>query len=225
MPKVVLFDIDNTLLYTGGAGSVAMTRAFEEIYGVPNGFSGVEFSGRTDLFILEGGLRLHGVEGTASDHLDAFTARYYALLPESIEKCRADGRVMPGFPQLVQALTASGATVGLATGNFSRAGYIKLESYGLDGLFAGGGFGETSLDRADIVAEAIRVVANGASPSDVIVVGDTPHDITAASANGAKGVGVATGRDPVDVLRESGAVEVFPDFADWEAAAQRLLGL
>lgn len=225
MPKVVLFDIDNTLLYTGGAGSVAMTRAFEELYGVPNGFSGVEFSGRTDLFILEGGLRLHGVEGTASDHLDAFTARYYALLPESIEKCRADGRVMPGFPQLVQALTASGATVGLATGNFSRAGYIKLESYGLGGLFAGGGFGETSLDRADVVADAIRVVANGAVPGDIVVVGDTPHDITAAAANGARGVGVATGRDSVDVLRECGAVEVFPDFADWEGAAQRLLGL
>lgn len=224
MPKVVLFDIDNTLLYTGGAGSVAMTRAFEELYGVPNGFSGVEFSGRTDLFILEGGLRLHGVEGAATDHLDAFTSRYYALLPDSIETCRADGRVMPGFPQLVQALAESGATVGLATGNFSRAGYIKLESYGLDGLFSGGGFGETSMDRADVVAEAIRVVANGASPGDVIVVGDTPHDITAASANGAKGVGVATGRDPVDVLRESGAVEVFPDFTDWEGAAQRLLG-
>jgi hypothetical protein len=53
LPKIVLFDIDNTLLYTGGAGSVAMTRAFEELYGVPNGFSGVEFSGRTDLFILK----------------------------------------------------------------------------------------------------------------------------------------------------------------------------
>lgn len=225
MPKVVLFDIDNTLLYTGGAGSVAMTRAFEDLYGVPNGFSGVEFSGRTDLFILEGGLRLHGVTGTATDHLDAFTSRYYALLPDSIEKCRGDGRVMPGFPQLIKALIAAGTTVGLATGNFSKAGYIKIESYGLGGLFAGGGFGETSLDRADVVAEAIRTVANGAAPGDIIVVGDTPHDITAAAANNARGVGVATGRDSVDVLRESGAVEVFPDFTDWEAAADLLLGL
>ena len=225
MTRVFLFDIDNTLLYTGGAGSVAMTQAFEELYGVPDGFSGIEFSGRTDLYILEGALRAQGIDGSATDHLGPFTTRYYALLPDSIEKCRAAGRVMPGFPQLIEALAEAGATVGLATGNFSRAGYIKLESYGLGGLFSGGGFGETSLDRADVVAEAIRRVANGAEPGDIVVVGDTPHDITAAKGNGVKGVGVATGRDSVDVLRDSGAHAVFEDFADWEAAANVLLRL
>jgi phosphoglycolate phosphatase-like HAD superfamily hydrolase len=132
---------------------------------------------------------------------------------------------MPGFPQLIETLAEAGATIGLATGNFSKAGYIKLESYGLDGLFSGGGFGEVSMDRADVVTEAIRNVANGAVPGDIVVVGDTPHDITAAAANGAKGVGVATGRDSVDVLRESGAVDAFENFADWEAAADWLLGL
>ncbi len=225
MPRVVLFDIDNTLLYTGGAGSLAMTQAFEELYGVPNGFDGIEFSGRTDLFILESALRKHGVGGSAIDHLEAFTARYYALLPGGIEACRERGRVMPGFPQLIEALSGAGAAIGLATGNFERAGYIKLECYGLDGLFAGGGFGETSLDRADVVADAIRNVADGASRADILVVGDTPHDITAATANGARGVGVATGRDSVETLSESGAEAVFADFADWEAAAERLLAL
>lgn len=202
-----------------------MTRAFEELYGIPNGFSGIEFSGRTDLFILEGALRAHGVEGSVEEHLEAYLSRYYQHLPEAIERCRPKGHVNPGFPELVSALTDAGAAVGLATGNFQRAGYIKLESYGLAGLFRAGGFGEVSLDRADVVADAIRNVADGARPEEIAVVGDTPHDITAAVANGAHGVGVATGGDSEDVLRDSGASDVYADFTDWEAAVERLLAL
>jgi phosphoglycolate phosphatase-like HAD superfamily hydrolase len=222
---VFLFDIDNTLLYTGGAGSVAMTQAFEELYGVPDAFSGIEFSGRTDLYILEGALRAHGVAGSAVDQVAAYTERYYQLLPDAIERCRPKGHVNPGFPQLVQALSDSGAAVGLATGNFSRAGFIKIEAYGLGGLFSAGGFGEVSLDRADVVADAMRNVANGAAPSEVVVIGDTPHDIAAAAANGAVAVGVATGHDSAEALAGSNADEVFADFTDWRAAAERLLAL
>jgi phosphoglycolate phosphatase-like HAD superfamily hydrolase len=225
LARVILFDIDNTLLYTGGAGSVAMTRAFEELYGIPNGFSGIEFSGRTDLYIFESALQAHGVGGSTAGHLDAYLDRYYDLLPESIDACRSGGWVNPGFPELVTALAQAGATVGLATGNFSRAGHIKLEAYGLGGLFSAGGYGEISLDRADVVADAIRNVAPGARPDDVAVVGDTPHDITAATANGAAGVGVATGHDSEEVLRGSGAVMTFANFADWRSAAERLLAL
>jgi phosphoglycolate phosphatase-like HAD superfamily hydrolase len=225
LARVFLFDIDNTLLYTGGAGGVAMSQAFEDLYGIPDGFMGIEFSGRTDLYILESALRKHGVEGSAADNLEAYTARYYELLPESIENCRPKGHINPGFPELVLALAETSAVIGLATGNFSRAGHIKLEAYGLGGLFSAGGYGEISLDRADVVADAIRNVADGASSAEIVVIGDTPHDITAATANGARAVGVATGHDSVDVLRDSGADEVFVDFTDWESAVGRLLAL
>ena len=87
----------------------------------------------------------------------------------------------------------------------------------------GGGFGEVSRERSEVVAAAIRAVADGAPSGNVMVVGDTPHDITAALANGAIGVGVATGNYSVEALRESGAQITFEDFSDHESVAERLL--
>ncbi|HUF54118.1 MAG TPA: HAD family hydrolase [Dehalococcoidia bacterium] len=217
--RVVLFDIDNTLLYTGGAGSHAMNRAFAELYGVDDGFRRIEFSGRTDLFILQGGLEHGGIEGGAGEHLPRFIEAYIRLLPESLRE--RDGHVMPGFPELLEALRGAGAMLGLATGNFSDGVRLKLDFYDLSRYFEGGGYGEVSLERSDVVAAAMRAVANGATPEDVIVVGDTPHDITAALANGALGVGVATGTYAQEDLHASGAHAVFPDFSDWQAARPR----
>ena len=222
MPRVLLFDIDNTLLYSGGAGSLAMSQAFEQLYGVPNGFMGIEFSGRTDRWILEGGLDKHGVAGGCEEHLDEFTARYYGLLPDSMRE--RQGHLMPGFPELLDALSGEGdVRLGLATGNFAEAARIKLEFYGIDGYFSGGGFGEVSLERADVVRAAIAAVADGAWPEDVLVIGDTPHDITSALDNGVLAVDVATGTYSVDDLRVCGAHLAFEDFSDWRAAAAALL--
>lgn len=222
MPRVLLFDIDNTLLYTGGAGGAAMNAAFHQMFGVDDGFAGIEFSGRTDLHILTGGLQAHNIDGGAERHFAEFTSRYYALLPESLRE--RDGRLMPGFPQLLEALAKEpGVRLGLATGNLSGGARIKLEYYGIDGYFQGGGFGETSLHRADVVRAAIENVADGARPDDILVIGDTPHDITSALDNGVTGVGVATGNYTPDQLRESGAHLVFEDFSDWQSAAAQLL--
>ncbi|MEX0682221.1 MAG: HAD family hydrolase [Dehalococcoidia bacterium] len=223
MTRVVLFDIDNTLLYTGGAGSHAMNLAFAELFGVDDGFRRIEFSGRTDLFILQGGLAEGGVEGDAREHIDAFVSAYVQLLPASLVE--REGHLMLGFPQLLGALREAGATLGLATGNFSEGARLKLQFYDIASYFKGGGFGEVSLERADVVAAAIRNVANGARPEEVIVVGDTPHDITSALDNGAIGVGVATGNYTTEELRDSGARAVFSDFSDWQSAAGQLLEL
>jgi phosphoglycolate phosphatase len=222
MSRVVLFDIDNTLLYSGGAGSFAMNMAFNELFAVSDGFARVEFSGRTDLFILQQGLAEHGIAGGAEEHLAAFTSRYYELLPQAL--AQREGYLMPGFPQLLEALRGAGVRLGLATGNFGEAAGIKLQYYGIAGFFEGGGFGEVSLDRSDVVAAAIRAVGNRARPADIVVVGDTPHDITSALANGVTGVGVATGKFTVEELRDSGAALVYQDFADWRAAARELAG-
>jgi phosphoglycolate phosphatase-like HAD superfamily hydrolase len=222
MSRVVLFDIDNTLLYSGGAGSFAMNAAFNELFGVSDGFARVEFSGRTDLYILEQGLAEHGIAGGAEEHLAAFTARYYELLPEALSQ--REGHLMPGFPELLSALREAGVRLGLATGNFSESAGIKLQYYGIAGFFEGGGFGEVSPDRSEVVAAAIRAVGNGARPADILVVGDTPHDVTSALANGVIGAGVATGKFTVEELRDSGAALVYQDFADWQAVASELAG-
>jgi phosphoglycolate phosphatase len=223
LPRVFLFDIDNTLLYTRGAGSHAMNLAFQELFGVPDGFARIEFSGRTDRWILQSGLAEHGVEGGLDSHFASFTERYYELLPESI--AARDGYLMPGFPELLSALRNSGAVLGLATGNFSRGARIKLSHFGIDGYFAGGGFGEESLERGDVVAAAIRNVANGTPGKDIIVIGDTPHDITSALQNSVIAVGVATGAFSTEDLSAAGAHMVFQDFSDWKAAAAGLLSL
>lgn len=219
--RAILFDIDNTLLYTGGAGSHAMNRAFAELFGIDDGFRKIEFSGRTDLFILENALKHGNIAGGPHEHMEAFVSAYTRLLPQSLAE--REGHVMPGFPELLDRLREAGARVGLATGNFSEGARLKLEFYELAGHFAGGGFGEVSLDRSEVVAAAIREVADGARTADVIVVGDTPHDITAALANGAIGVGVATGNYSAGELRASGAHVTFEDFSDHESAAEQLL--
>lgn len=223
MARVFLFDIDNTLLYTGGAGSAAMNEAFRELFGVEDGFARVEFSGRTDLEILARGLAQHGIAGGPERHLEAFASRYYALLPQWLRQ--RQGRLMPGFPQLLEALAEEpGVRIGLATGNFSQSARIKLEYYGIDRYFSGGGFGEDSVDRAQVVRAAVERVADGARPEEIFVIGDTPHDVSSALENGVVGVGVATGGYTVDQLRESGAQLVFPHFSDWRAVAAALLG-
>ncbi len=220
MSRAFLFDIDNTLLNTGGAGSWAMNVVFHELFGIEDGFGKVEFSGRTDLFIVSEGLRQHGIEGDVLQHLDEFVGRYYEVLPAALRE--RDGRLMPGFPQLLEALNGE-AKLGLVTGNFSKSANLKLDYYGIARFFEGGGFGEVSVDRADVVKAAVENVADGREPEDVFVIGDTPHDISAALANGVKAVGVATGSYSSEQLRESGADIVFENFESWESAAASLL--
>jgi len=224
LSRVILFDIDNTLLFTGGAGTVAMNAAFRDMFGIEDGFARVEFSGRTDRYIFLEGLRQHGIDGDEEAQLQEFTRRYYALLPQALRE--REGRLMPGFPQLLQALGRErDVRLGLATGNFSGGASLKLDHYGLAGFFeAGGGFGEDSHDRSRVVALAIERVTNGAAPSDVLIVGDTPLDVASALDNGATAVGVATGRYSVEELKDSGAHLAFEDLGEWERAAAILGG-
>ncbi|HEU4760196.1 MAG TPA: HAD family hydrolase [Dehalococcoidia bacterium] len=222
--RVLLFDIDNTLLYSGGAGSAAMNAAFRQLFGIDNGFAGVEFSGRTDRYILMQALRRHAIAGDEDELVAAFQERYYALLRDTLP--HKEGRLMPGFPQLLEALSAApGVRLGLATGNFSGGARAKLAYFGLDRFFAPqGGFGEESEDRNEVVRVAVQRLADGAHPDDVLVIGDTPHDVSAALANGVVPVGVATGSNSAQELRDCGARMVFADFSDWRRAAATLAG-
>lgn len=223
MPRLFLFDIDNTLLWSGGAGGYAMGLAFRDLFGIEDGFKGVEFSGRTDRYILATALRKHGIDDEYAAVESRFLDVYCDHLPRTLRE--RQGKLMPGFPQLLEALARSPeARLGLATGNFSPSARLKLAYFGIADYFAGGGFGEESEDRAEVVRRALERLGEGVSPADVLIIGDTPHDITAAHANGVVAVGVATGTNSLEELRASGADLVFEDFSDWESVAATLSG-
>jgi len=231
--RLILFDVDNTLLWSGGAGGLAMSRAFRDLFGIDDGFKAIEFSGRTDRYILAEALRQHGINGDYATHQERFLERYYLHLPQTLGEMQ--GRLMPGFPALLDALAGqSGVSLGLATGNFRRAAGLKLAHYGIERYFGGGGFGEESEDRSVIVRNAVERLSPkatrlgegaGASGAEAVVVGDTPHDVSSAKANGAVAVAVATGGHTADQLRDSGADLVFEDFSDWRGAAATLAGV
>jgi phosphoglycolate phosphatase len=223
MTRLLLFDIDNTLLSTGGAGGLGMNLAFQEMFGISDGFANVELSGRTDLFILSEGLRHHGISGGLEAHLPAFLQSYHRHLSRTLKERK--GHLEPGFPHVLDALLQRGdVRLGLATGNFSEAAWMKLDHYEIRQYFVDGAFGDESLDRAEMVRTGIQRFARDVPAKDVLVIGDTPHDVSAALANGLVAVGVATGTYSVDQLRDSGAQLVFEDFTDWHYATAILSG-
>jgi phosphoglycolate phosphatase-like HAD superfamily hydrolase len=224
MAKVLLFDIDQTLLYTGGAGTKAMNLAFEELFGIANGLAKVEFAGRTDVAIFRDVLRFHGIDGDFSSLLDRFQQVYVRhlerMLPES------QGSLLPGVQPLLEALSRrEDVLLGLTTGNFRSSGERKLRYYGIHHYFRDGGFADDSEDRAEIVRIAARRVAGARrGPHQLVVIGDTPHDIASAKANGALALAVATGKYSLEDLDRAGADMVVPDLSDWQGVTASLLG-
>jgi phosphoglycolate phosphatase len=220
--NVVLFDLDQTLLRTGGAGVLAMNRAFQEMFGIADALADIPYAGRTDPSILRDALRKHGIDGDFRRIVAEFKERYVWHLERTLWETQ--GQVLPGIPELLSALhLREDVTLGLATGNFREGAQLKLRRYGLDGHFQSGAFGDDAEDRAQLVALAARRAARGREPARVLVVGDTPLDVAAALACGFVPVGVATGYYSQDDLRQAGASLVFPDFSDWQRALSLLL--
>lgn len=224
--RFLLFDIDLTLIRTGGAGRVSMKRAFEQVYRDPDALDGIRFDGRTDRAIFNEAIARQAQAGReVPDAYRRLTEAYLAMLPEGLRA--TEGIVLPGVKALLQVLAARPAVSGIATGNLRRGAELKLRHYGLWDQFAGGGFGDDTEVRADVVLAAVRnlgeVVGTPAAPADAVVIGDTPHDVEAALAIGARAVAVATGSFTVDDLRKAGAHLVFPDLSDAVAAADALL--
>ena len=227
MPKVLLFDIDGTLVLTGRAGVRAMNRACQEVIGHSNALDGVAVAGRTDWIILHDALRAIGHE-MDEDLFARLRDAYVTLLREEIllpgEGIKA---VLPGVAGLLDALRARpDVFLALLTGNFEEGARIKLEHFDLWRYFKCGAFGDDAADRNALVPFALdRARACGLdaiAPEDVFVVGDTPHDVACARAVGAVPVGVATGSFSVADLRGSGADIVFPDLGD-AAAFMRVI--
>jgi phosphoglycolate phosphatase len=216
---LILFDIDGTLVLTGGAGMRAMNRACEDLVSNENAMAGVTFAGRTDWSILDDILRNHG--HTLDEVLmDELRRRYVTHLAEEIERPgRGVKDVMPGIRELLDALQRrDDVHVGLLTGNFIEGARIKLEYFDLWKYFAWGAFGGDAASRNDLVPIAVSRARehgiDGIAPERVLVIGDTPNDIECALVAGATPVAVATGSYPVDQLRAAGATIVFEDLSD-----------
>ncbi len=223
--RLLLFDIDHTLINSGGAGRSAMAAAFADEFDVPSPLADIQIDGRTDRAIFDDALGRIEAEASAAT-FERMLESYLARLPEALRA--HDGRVLDGVVELLDALALSPAAIGLATGNVARGAELKLRHFGLWERFSGGGFGDRSAERAEVVAAAISAVAKAAGVNDgsgdPLVIGDTPRDVTAAHAAGARTLAVASGAYDETALRASGADFVLPDLSDTEAVLAILLG-
>lgn len=227
MTKLLLFDIDGTLVLTGRAGLRAMVRAFGELFGHDEPFAGVSMAGRTDTFLLSHALTHAGLADDDDTHV-RFREVYLRMLAEEIEK-PGTGRkgVMPGVAPLLDALgTQDTCHLALLTGNYREAAEIKLTHFGLWGFFPWGVFGEESADRnalAQLARQRLPLHLPDVPVEEIVVVGDTVFDIECARAIGARAVAVATGGQTVAELRGAGADSAFEDLSDTRAVLDALL--
>jgi phosphoglycolate phosphatase len=209
--RILLFDIDGTLVSTGGAGAVAWRRAFEELHGIPADIGQFTDAGMTDPDV--GAKTFAAVIGREpSPHeLALLVQRRLEHLPEAIAESEKY-RVLPGVPERLRSLSRAGHLLGLITGNGDGAAFIKLERGDLMRWFSFGAYATAGMDRAGIVRQAVArgeaFLGADVPNTEIFVVGDTPLDIQAAHAVGCTAIGVATGHFDAEALREAGADHV-----------------
>jgi len=227
--KLVLFDIDGTLISARGAGRRAMRVAFERVFGTAGGIDRYDLRGRTDTRIVHDVMGAEGWEpARVKERLDAFFEVYVAGLTTEI----GDGRnviTLPGVAALVERLDQSTVAVqGLVTGNIEEGARVKLLPTGLWPRFQIGAFGSDHMDRRRLPSLAARrahaLLGTAFSPREVIVIGDTPHDIDCARAFGAVAVAVATGQHSRDELLAERPDLFFDNLGDVDKVLAALLG-
>jgi phosphoglycolate phosphatase len=206
--RAVLFDIDGTLLVTGGAGGAAWQRAFEQLYGVEANVADHTDAGMTDPEIVKIVFReVIGREGSAEERARTIAA-YLKHLPDTVAES-GGYRTMPGVEVLLDRLIDGGCLLGLVTGNVEAAAHIKLARAGLNRFFSFGGYGSDSSDRTEVTRSALGraelVSGDALADGACIAVGDTPRDVSAGHGAGLRVAGVATGSYDVEQLRAAGA--------------------
>jgi phosphoglycolate phosphatase len=214
--NIVLFDIDGTLISTGGAGKIAFAETFHELFGIAEISANVGFAGRSDRAIAEELMRVHEIDVSPANWLNfttAFLPRLEAVLP------RAQGEILPGVVELLDELaTLDHVALGLLTGNITAGAKAKLSHYQLFERFAFGGYGDDWIDRNDIAVAALEAahthLNNGSPGGEVIVIGDTPADVRCARAIGAHAVAVATGGATWEQLAASEPDLLIADLTD-----------
>jgi phosphoglycolate phosphatase len=226
--KLILFDVDGTLLTASGAGRRALEQALRDIYGTAGPIDRYDFRGATDPQIIRDLLSQAGVSEAAIEAREAVVyARYAALLESEV----GDGRwvrLHPGIRELVEVLAArDDVVVGLLTGNIEAGARIKLRPTGLWPRFRLGAYGSDHADRTRLpsvaAGRAEQLVGRVFRGADTVIVGDTPRDIGCARAFGARAIAVATGWHSMEDLVAHRPDHVFADFSTPEPALAAML--
>ena len=227
--RILLFDIDGTLLTSGGAGRRSLDEVFRRCFGLPGDVrptDGIDFAGASDLRVVREVFRAHGRACGPADQ-----ERFVALFAEALRTGLASGkgRLLPGVVPLLDRLQAEPVLLALGTGNFRRTAFVKLAHFGLDGYFdpgpGGGAFGDDGATRPEFLAAGLARVRPRAAPgAEVVVIGDTPLDVQGGRSIGARVVAVATGFSPRDALAAAAPDVLLDDLTDLDAAVKAILG-
>jgi phosphoglycolate phosphatase len=218
---LILFDIDMTLITTGGAGMKAMQDAGRELFGASFSTDGIEFAGRLDPLIITDMLVKHGVADGPARHTE-FRAVYRRHLERRLQQ-PGNRTALPGVTELLRELAGRAVMLGLLTGNFEETGSMKLRACGIDPTgFAVRVWGDECRvhppRREHLVPVGLErgraVLKRPLEPAHVAIIGDTPHDVACARAHGCRSVGVATGKFGLDDLRAAGADVALSDLSD-----------
>ncbi len=231
VPSLILFDIDATLITTAGLGVRAMVQTGRELHGEHFHADGIEFGGGLDPVLISKMFQVSSVQSTP-ERLHAFCERYPHHLGKLLESAPTR-RALPGvLPLLAKLTSANHATLGLLTGNFEQTGLMKLHACGIDtDCFKVRVWGNDSPheppDRAHLPIVAMqryqRLTGRDVDPQQVIVIGDTPHDVRAARTCGCRSIGVATGRHSIADLAVCGADWTVADLSDTQGVIRWMI--
>ena len=226
MKKLILWDIDGTLIVSHGAGFRAMERALQQRFGLTCDMRTIDWAGRTDSWIAGEVLRVVGLPDSPQNTHD-YLETYLEILPQELQQT-PQGQVLPGIFELLETLRLNpDFAQGLLTGNLERGARLKLTHFKVWHYFEFGAYADDSPLRNDLGPHALRRArerhAIEFAPADTFIIGDTPHDVECGKVIGAKTIAVATGKYSVAELAAHRPTAVFPDFAD-TAAFRRVIG-
>jgi phosphoglycolate phosphatase-like HAD superfamily hydrolase len=227
--RIVLWDIDGTLVTTAGAGRRAIDRAFVDLFGWRDASAGIKFDGRTDPWLVDRILEARGVAAERwPEHRDEVLGAYVARLADELAAPPSDRAFgpLPGVVDLLDRLARRGCAVGLLTGNIEPGARAKLGAFGLWERFAFGAYGDDAPDRPGLLPVALERAQSRLGrrfePAEAVVIGDTPHDVEVGRVHGARTLAVATGGGTTfQELERAGADRVVRTLAEDPAELER----
>ncbi len=221
MIRMILFDIDGTLIESDGAGAEAFERVFRSVFGIHGAAAELDFRGNTDRGILQAFFRKRGLPATEENH-ERFCLAYVHWLEHLL--LERGGRTLPGIRRLLGELSNQDrpSLIGLLTGNIRLGAEIKLRRFGIWDHFETGAFGCESEARNDLAAIALergsRILGHRIRGEEILIIGDTPRDIACARSIGARSIAVATGAYDCAELERHGPDRTLEDLATVEVA-------